>query len=412
MKARRLSGTGREGLLARVGGLLDAADARAALDAALPEVLAVDAPATDLESSAALLRAVGAVATPATDGTLVVVATRAQLERALVQADEGDPPVVRALLETAGRVEQPATVWRARGRTLALDGEARVMGIVNATPDSFYERAAGVDDAVARARAIAEAGGAIVDVGGRSYAHWNRPPTPEEERDRVVPVVEAIVAAGLDLTISIDTVRPLVADAALQAGAHVINDCSGLADPALAGVVAKHGAGLVIMHLKGELNVRDESAYVYADAMREIVGFLDERVTLAVAGGVAREAIAIDPGLEFGKTPATDLEILDRFAELTSLGLPILFASSRKSFIGRVFDAPARTLLVPSIATAALGIAAGARILRVHDVAETVQLARMMAAVAPAYRAHLVVAARMPETPGGPAAAATRGAPA
>jgi len=290
---------------------------------------------------------------------------------------------------------------RLRDRTLDLRDEARVMGIVNVTPDSFYDRAAGLDDVVARARAIAAAGGALVDVGGQSYAAWNERVSAAQECERVVPAVEAIRAAGIDLTISIDTFKASVADAALAAGAHVINDCSGLSDPHLAGVVANHDAALVVMHLKGELNVRDPAGYTYTDVMREIIDFLRERTDRALAAGVRRDAIVIDPGLEFGKEPRTDLEILDRFGELRELGYPILFASSRKSFIGRIFRRPAKELLVPSLATAAIGIAAGARLLRVHDVEETVQLARMFAAIAPGRRAVLDLADRMPGTPGG-----------
>ena len=160
-----------------------------------------------------------------------------------------------------------------------------------------------------------------------------------------MPAVEAIRAAGIDLTISIDTFKASVADAALAAGAHAINDCSGLSDPDLARVVAKHDAALVVMHLKGELNVRDPAGYAYADVMREIIDFLRERTEAALAAGVRRDAIVIDPGLEFGKEPRTDLEILDRFGELRELGYPILFASSRKSFIGRIFRRPAKELL-------------------------------------------------------------------
>jgi len=179
---------------------------------------------------------------------------------------------------------------RLRDRSLDLRDEARVMGIVNVTPDSFYDRAAGLDDVVARARAIAAAGGALIDVGGQSYASWNRRVTAEEEAARVVPAVEAIRAAGIDLTISIDTFKASVADAALAAGAHVINDCSGLSDPDLARVVAKHDAGLVVMHLKGELNVRDPAGYTYVDVMREIIAFLRERTDGALAAGVRRRS--------------------------------------------------------------------------------------------------------------------------
>jgi len=240
-------------------------------------------------------------------------------------------------------------------------------------------------------------GAALIDIGGQSYAHWNPRIAADEEVRRVVPVVEALIADGLDVALSIDTFKATVAGAALAAGAHLINDCSGLSDPALAATVAQYDAALVVMHLKGELNVRSSGDYVYADALAEIVGFLEERLQAARTAGVAADSLIVDPGLEFGKEPATDLEILDRFGELRALGVPILFASSRKSFIGRIFNRPARELLVPSLATAGLGIAAGARMLRVHDVAETVQLARMYAAVEPRRRATLAVAAEMPE---------------
>ncbi|MGB8265535.1 MAG: dihydropteroate synthase [Candidatus Velthaea sp.] len=293
----------------------------------------------------------------------------------------------------------PASVFRLRERTLDLTGEARVMGIVNVTPDSFYERVAGVEAAVERARLHAQAGAALVDIGGQSYAHWNAKIAADEEIRRVVPAVAGIREAGVDVALSIDTFKAAVAGAALAAGAHLINDCSGLSDPALAGVVAEHDAALVIMHLKGELNVRDAAAYQYTDVMAEIVDFLGERIERALRAGVRRESIAIDPGLEFGKEPQTDLEILDRFAELQVLGYPILFASSRKSFIGRIFGRPAKELLVPSLATAAIGIERGARLLRVHDVEETVQLARMLAAIRPERRAALAIAQAMPGTP-------------
>jgi dihydropteroate synthase len=273
------------------------------------------------------------------------------------------------------------------------------MGILNVTPDSFYDRVAGPAQAAARAAAMVAEGAALVDIGGQSYAHWNPRVAADEECRRVVPAVEAIVAAGIDAALSIDTFKAGVAEAALAAGAHLINDCSGLSDPQLAETVARYDAALVVMHLKGELNVRSAASYVYTDALAEIVEFLYERTEWARAAGVAADAIAIDPGLEFGKEPDTDLEILDRFGELQALGYPILFASSRKSFIGRLFDRPANELLIPSLATAGLGIAAGARMLRVHDVAPTVQLARMYAAVAPDRRRALTFAERMPGTP-------------
>jgi len=275
------------------------------------------------------------------------------------------------------------------------------MGIVNVTPDSFHDRGrySGVDRARERAAEMVALGADVIDIGGQSYAHWNPQIAAEEERDRVVPVVRALVRDRIGAILSIDTFRASVAEAALDAGAHVINDCSGLADQALAGVVARYDAGLVVMHLKGELNVR-APAYAYDDALAEILDFIRERTDRARAAGVAADAIAIDPGFEFGKEPRTDLEILARFGDLRSLGYPILFATSRKSFIGRVFDRPSDELLVPSLATAALGIVAGAALVRVHDVAETVQLATMLAAVRADRRATLPLAPRMPGTPG------------
>jgi dihydropteroate synthase len=345
-----------------------------------------------------LLASVG-IASAQVAGATLIGASRAALERALERVQGEDRTLVEAALGALEHARRPAPLLRMRERALELRDEARVMGILNVTPDSFYERVDGVDGALAKARAIVAAGAALVDVGGQSYAHWNPRIAAEDERERVVPAVRAIVADRLDVAISIDTFKASVADAALAAGAHLINDCSCLSDPALPEVVARHGAGLVVMHLKGELNVRRPQEYVYRDALAEIVEVLYERTERARAEGVPREAIAIDPGLEFGKEPETDLEILERFGELTALGYPILFASSRKSFIGRIFDRPAKDLLVPSLATAAAGIAAGARLLRVHDVAETVQLARMLGALAPERRRALAIAARMPGTP-------------
>ncbi len=270
---------------------------------------------------------------------------------------------------------------RLRDRVLDLRDAARVMGIVNVSRDSFYEHVDSVDAAVAAARAMAADGAALVDLGGQSYAAGNGSVGPHEELRRIVPAVRALADARLDVVVSIDTYRAGVAEAALAAGAHLINDCSGLSDPALPATVAKYDAGLVVMHLKGRLKVREPEAYVYGDVMAEIVEFLYERTERAVAAGVRRDAIVVDPGLEFGKEPATDLEILRRFGELGSLGFPVLLAASRKSFLGRVVDRPAAELLPASLAAAAIGIAAGARLVRAHDVAETAQLARMMAAV-------------------------------
>jgi dihydropteroate synthase len=269
-----------------------------------------------------------------------------------------------------------------RGRELGLGGAAKVMGVVNVSRDSFYEHVDSLDAAVAAARAMVAAGAALIDLGGQSYAAGNGSVSADEERRRVVPAVRALADARLDAVLSVDTYTASVAAAALAAGAHLVNDCSGLSDPALAETVAEHDAGLVVMHLKGRLKVREPEAWVYDDVMAEIIDFLYERTERAVAAGVRRDAIVVDPGLEFGKEPATDLEILRRFGELRVLGYPILLAASRKSFLGRIVGRPAAELLPASLGAAAVGIAAGATLVRTHDVAETVQLAQLMAAVA------------------------------
>ena len=375
------------------------AAARAAADVA---VVALDAPGPYAASVVAALRARGAFAR-ADDVRLVVAGPRTALVAALADLD-GEPAALAAeVLRAVDADRARPRALRLRERTLDFSQRARVMGILNVTPDSFYDRGAfrGVDRARERAHQMVALGADVIDIGGQSYAHWNPRIAAEEERDRVVPVVEALVRDGLDVPLSIDTFKASVAEAALAAGAHLINDCSGLSDPALAGVVARYDAGLVVMHLRGELNVRAAS-YPYADAMAEIVGFLRDRLDAARADGVSDDALMVDPGLEFGKEPATDLEILERFGDLRSLGVPILFAASRKSFIGRVFDRPAKELLVPSLATAAIGIAAGAGLVRVHDVEETTQLARMLAAVRPEVRERLAFAAAMPGTPAAP----------
>ena len=272
---------------------------------------------------------------------------------------------------------------RARDRVLELVGPAHVMGILNVTPDSFFDggRHAGVDGARVRAAEIVALGATIVDIGGRSYSSSNAPVGAAEEIERVVPVVQALVRDRLPAVLSIDTTRPAVARAALDAGAHLINDCSGLADPELARVVASYDAGLVVMHIKGALNRRD-AAYPYDHAVAEIIAFLSDRAERAIAAGVAREAIVVDPGLEFGKEAHTDLEVLARFSEFGSLGFPVLLAASRKTFLGEVVGrTSASDLLAASLAVAAVGIAAGARIVRAHDVAETLDTARVLAAV-------------------------------
>lgn len=403
LRVRFLATSEAGALLERFGPRLAQNDAEALSAVAQAYILVLEQPPPIDFSSG--LRASGATIVEAGDATLIA-ASRAMFERVTV-ANAAERGLRDELLEAIRLAESRPSALHLRGRHIDLDDEAAIMGIINVTPDSFYDRVASIDGAIKKAEAMVSDGAKLIDVGGQSYAHWNARVTAEEEKVRVVSVVAAIAAAGIDAAISVDTFRASVATAVLDAGAHLINDCSGLSDPAVAEAVAARGAGLVIMHIKGTLNERDPNAYRYNDVLAEIIEFLYQKTQRALALGVAHDAIVVDPGLEFGKEPASDLEILERFGELRALGYPILLAASRKSFMGRVFGRAAGELLVPSLGAAALGIFAGARLLRVHDVPETVQLARMLALTTPRVRRSLSIPDQMPGTP---ATTETRGA--
>jgi dihydropteroate synthase len=383
MNVRLVTAGDADDLFARYDGSLARDDAQALCAA---QTIVRSAPTRVPDATARALRAAGATLAEAGEATLVAIS---ELILARVDPTGLDPQLHAALAAVLERARTPAPTLRWRERTFDLRDTAQIMGIVNVASGSFYSQVSGAAAAAETAATMAAAGATIIDLGGQSYADGVARIGADGERSRVVPAVRAIVEAVTNVALSIDTVDPVVADAALAAGAHAINDCSGLADPALAERVAAHDAGLVVMHIKGELRRRDPAAYRYRDAVAEIVDFLYERTERALAAGIARDAIVVDPGLEFGKEPETDLEILERFGELRALGYPMLLASSRKSFLRRIFGVPSSELLVPSLTTAAIGIAAGARLVRVHDVAETVTVARMMAAVTPRVRAEL-----------------------
>jgi dihydropteroate synthase len=277
------------------------------------------------------------------------------------------------------------------GRTFDFDHEIVVMGIVNRTPDSFFDqgRTYALDQAVAAALAAAQAGAGWVDIGGVPFS----PDTPEvtvtEEIDRVVPVIEQ-VAAQSDIVISVDTFRPEVAVSGIAAGAAVINDTSGLHDPEMADVVATHGATVVITHSLAPPRHHHRPKYI--DIVTEIKAFLAERVQLAVDHGVPESRIVIDPGHDLNKNTLHTLELTRRLTEVADLGLPMLAAVSNKDFVGEATGLSTSDRMPPSIAAATMCVLNGARILRMHDVAASVAAARMMEAVMglrqPAYLHH------------------------
>jgi dihydropteroate synthase len=252
---------------------------------------------------------------------------------------------------------------------LALGERTAIMGIVNVTPDSFSDGGSFFDPAAAVAHGLrlAVEGADILDVGGESTRPGAHPVPEREEVRRVVPVVREL-AARAGVPVSIDTTKAAVAQAALAAGATMVNDVSALRlDPRLGEVVARAGAALVIMHMQGDPRTMQQAPR-YDDLLGEVIAELAAGVGRAAAAGVGPDRILVDPGIGFGKTLEHNLELLDRLDELAALGRPILVGPSRKAFIGRILDLPPAERLEGTIAACCLAAARGAHVVRVHDV--------------------------------------------
>lgn len=282
-------------------------------------------------------------------------------------------------------------VHRFGTRTLDFSRQVALMAIVNRTPDSFYDAGAtfALDAAVAASLQAAADGADWVDIGGVPFAP-GPPLSAREEGDRVVPVIEAVAAAS-DVIISVDTFLPEVAARSIAAGAHVINDTTGLHNPDIAAVVAESGAHLVITHSLA----RPRTVYPrpsYGDVVAEVAAFLREKVELAISLGVAPEQIIIDPGHDLNKNTLHTLEITRRFNEIAALGFPALAAVSNKDFIGETLNQDKAARLEGSLATAVICLLGGARILRMHNVRAANSAIRMTEATlgwrAPAYLRH------------------------
>jgi dihydropteroate synthase len=268
----------------------------------------------------------------------------------------------------------------AAGRTLALGERPWLMGIVNATPDSFSDAGAYPDLAarVALARELLDAGADIIDVGGES-ARGDRPAVPADvEIARVAALVGELAR---DALVSVDTYKPPVAEAAIAAGAVIVNDVSGLRDPALADVCARTGAALVLMHTRAAPKQRLQDPELYDDVTADVVAFLAERMQVAREHGVRDEQLILDPGPDFAKTPAQTIALLARLAELHELGRPLLLAVSRKDFVGALTGRAPGERLAGTLAAIGHGVDAGAHILRVHDVAAAADFLAVRAAL-------------------------------
>jgi dihydropteroate synthase len=275
-------------------------------------------------------------------------------------------------------------VWRCRDRELSLGERTLVMGIVNVTPDSFSDGGMfdDVEAAVKHGLQLLEEGADVLDVGGESTRPGSDPVDEEEERARVLPVIEGLRREAPEALLSVDTRKAAVAREALAAGADVVNDIGAASDPDMFGVVGSAGAGMVLMHIRGEPKTMQAEPH-YDDVVAEVRGFLAERLEAAVAAGIGHDHLCVGPGIGFGKTLAHNLALLRSIGSFGDLGVPVLVGASRKRFVGELSDAddPADRL-EGSIAAAVWCASQGVEIVRVHDVGATVRALRVVDAIA------------------------------
>jgi dihydropteroate synthase len=257
-----------------------------------------------------------------------------------------------------------------------------IMGVVDVTPDSFSDGGTFEDAeaAVRHARRLVQEGAGIVDVGGESTRPGAAPVPAQEELRRVIPVIEGIAAHDRATQISVDTMKLEVARAAVEAGATYVNDVTAFRhDPDMAGLVADEGLDCCLMHMLGEPRTMQEDPR-YDDVVADVKAFLDERMRFATAAGVREDRIWLDPGIGFGKTLQHNLELLRRLDEIVALGRPVVVGTSRKSFLGKLTGKPEKERLPGTIATNVIALERGARIFRVHDVAEVTEALTVAAA--------------------------------
>ena len=332
-----------------------------------------------LGGDAAVARGTVACTNASTD--VLLIATRKQLlalSKKLAQQPFGLAALADQLHELLNSLTTAPATWQLARRTLSLQ-KPLIMGILNLTPDSFSDggRFTSAETAVAHAMQLAEQGADIIDLGAESTRPGAQQIQADEELARLLPVLEKL-AGRLTIPISIDTWKAPVATAALASGAEIINDISGLNfDPHLAEVVAQQRAGVVLMHTRGRPDTMQQDT-TYDDLMGEICDSLQQSVQAALAAGIGREQIVLDPGIGFGKDLAGNLKILRRLRELSGLGRPLLIGTSRKGFIGKLLGHDnSGDRLFGTAATVALAVAQGAQILRVHDVSAMRDVADM-----------------------------------
>lgn len=316
---------------------------------------------------------------------VLLMGTQKQFER-LVHKLESYPflqPLGRSLAETLKNLSKTQFILRCRKKTFDLGKRTLLMGVLNVTPDSFSDGGLFLDPsrAIEHGLKLAEEGADLIDVGGESTRPGSKPLDADEELRRVIPVIESL-SKRLEIPISIDTYKSKVAQAAIDAGAEMINDISGLHfDPDIAKVASKEDVPIILMHIRGTPETMQRDVH-YESLFSEILRYLREGIEQAEASGVDPEKIIIDPGIGFGKTLEHNLLLIKNLSEFRILGKPILLGTSRKSFIGKILNAEPQDRLEGTLASTVVGILHGAHIVRCHDVAQ----AKKAIAVADAIR--------------------------
>ncbi len=269
--------------------------------------------------------------------------------------------------------------WQCRDRRVEFGERTRVMGILNVTPDSFSDGGRFFDSrqAIEHGLQMARDGADMIDVGGESSRPGAEPVPVEEELKRVVPVIKAL-SGETDCLLSVDTRKARVAEASLAAGAHLINDITAMThDPAMPAVARDQGAGVILMHMRGDPKTM-QLAPAYGDVVEEVAGYLEQRIRDLEGVGLSRHSLAVDPGIGFGKTVEHNVSLIARVDRLAHLGRPVVIGLSRKSFIGTITGREVQDRLPGSLAATAYVIQRGAHVIRVHDVKESCDVARLM----------------------------------
>jgi len=315
----------------------------------------------------------------------ILMGTQKQFEKLILKLDQYPAlqPIDQPLRETLKNISKNYYSIRCRKRTFKLGKGTLVMGVLNVTPDSFSDGGLFFDKekAIAQGLRMVEEGADMIDVGGESTRPGSKPLGLEEELRRVIPVIESL-SKETDIPISIDTYKSTVAQRAIEAGAEIINDISGLNfDPNLAQVAAKEDTPLILMHIRGTPETMQKDVH-YDSLFSEILQYLKDSIQRAESAGLDSQQIIIDPGIGFGKTLEDNLLIIKNLSEFRVLGKPILLGTSRKSFIGKILNADGKDRLEGTLSSIAIGVLNGAHIIRCHDVLQ----AKKAIAVADAIR--------------------------